>query len=110
MNALTRYAPLALALFALGSLPMIESCSSTQPAETQLSDAGITSKVKSKLIADPEVSAHNIDVDTEEGTVYLTGRVKTQKQKDEAERLARDTEGVVKVVNHLNVGEIKENK
>ena len=61
--------------------------------------------MKSKLIGSDKVAAHNIDVNTEEGVVYLLGRVKTSEERSTAERLAKETEGVHKVVNHLEVGE-----
>jgi len=71
----------------------------------QVSDAGITSKIKAKFVADPQINPFNISVETEEGVVYLTGRVHTQQIKDEAERLALDTKGVRQVVNHIQVGD-----
>lgn len=70
---------------------------------TQVSDAGITSKVKSKLAADPEVTAMNVDVDTTDGVVTLSGLVRTESQREEAEELARNTEGVKRVRNLLEV-------
>ena len=108
MNTFSKLSSLALALAVLGTVPMIQSCKTTQPASTQMHDSEITTKIKAKFAGDSSVAGHNIDVNTEEGTVYLTGRVKTQKEKDEAERVARETSGVVRVVNHLNVGEMKE--
>lgn len=98
---------MALVGFAFASVPVIESCSTNQPARVQMKDSEITTKVKTKFIGDPEVKAHDINVTTEEGVVYLTGRVDNQQQKDEAERLARNTNGVRDVVNHLKVGEYK---
>lgn len=105
MNGFSKLTSLVLTLAVLGTVPVIEGCKTSQPARTQMSDAAITTKVKAKFTADSEVAARNVDVNTEEGTVYLTGRVKTQHEKDEAERLARETDGVVRVVNHLNVGD-----
>ena len=110
MKLRTNLTSLALVLAAFGAVPLLEGCRSTQPASTQMSDTGITTKVKSKLVADPDINPFNIDVTTNEGTVYLVGRVKDQKQKDEAERLARDTKGVVKVVNEIKVGDMKDTK
>ena len=101
--------PLALLGATLFCVPMLESCRTTQPAGTQMSDAGITSKIKAKYVADPEINPFNISVSTEEGVVYLTGRVHTQEDRDEAEKLARETEGVRRVVNNVQVGAMKEN-
>jgi osmotically-inducible protein OsmY len=49
----------------------------------------------------------NIDVDTQEGVVYLTGRVHSAKEKREAEDLAESTDGVRDVKNMLEVGDIQ---
>lgn len=65
-----------------------------------LDDANLTAKIKAKLMADPEVNAFHIDVDTVDGQVTLTGRVATELQRTEAEQLASRTEGVT-VVNNL---------
>ena len=103
-----RLLPLALAAVALGAVPLLESCASTQPASVQAEDSWITTKIKSQYTADPEINPFNIDVTTQEGTVYLTGRVKEKSDKEEAERLARGVEGVKKVVNNIKVGEYPE--
>jgi hyperosmotically inducible protein len=67
-------------------------------------DAGITSAVKAKLLADSMVSGLRIDVDTEDGVVTLTGMVKSKAEADRAVMLARSTENVTRVVNNLKVG------
>jgi hypothetical protein len=67
-------------------------------------DAALTAKVKAKLAADPEVAAVHIDVDTLDHVVTLSGRVASAAVRDEAEKLARGTEGVRAVVNNLVVG------
>lgn len=90
----------ACAALALG----LGACASTQTASTQIDDATITAAVKSKLTADPEINPFNIDVDTDEGTVRLSGTVEKPEARAEAERLARNTEGVVAVVNEIEVG------
>ena len=106
MRTRSRWARLALAaLLATGGAAGTAGCSTTVPARVQLEDAEITAKVKSKLTADPEVAAHNIDVDTNEGVVTLSGRVASLDQKQEAEKLARKTDGVVRVINNLRVGD-----
>jgi len=72
-------------------------------AQAVLDDAGITARVKAKLLADPEVGGMYIDVDTLDGRVTLNGKVKSQDEKAEAEKLARHTEGVKEVVNLIQV-------
>jgi hyperosmotically inducible protein len=72
--------------------------------EDALDDATITAKVKANLISDPEVRALSIDVDTIDGRVTLQGKVASEGQKAEAEKLARITPGVRQVLNLLQVG------
>jgi hypothetical protein len=67
------------------------------------SDAGITTKVKSKLAADPTVKASQIDVDTKNKVVTLNGTVDNQAAKDQAISIARGTAGVADVVDNLTV-------
>jgi osmotically-inducible protein OsmY len=68
-------------------------CSSTQPAKEQVSDATITTKIKSKFGRRSGREPLQHLVETEEGTVYLTGRVNAEKEKQAAERLALETDG-----------------
>jgi len=66
------------------------------------SDTTITAAVKNKLAADPTTSAAKINVDTTNGVVTLSGEVPTAAEKAEAERLARNTQGVTQVVNNIS--------
>jgi hyperosmotically inducible protein len=68
-----------------------------------LDDAWVHTKVVTKLISDTKTPERNINVDVVEGTVTLRGQVDTVEAKAEAERDARDTDGVKKVVNELKV-------
>lgn len=67
-------------------------------------DVMISSKVKSKLIADTQIKAGDIDVSSSQGVVTLIGRVSSQAIKTDAERTARATKGVTDVNNELLVG------
>ncbi|HYN22418.1 MAG TPA: BON domain-containing protein [Thermoanaerobaculia bacterium] len=68
-----------------------------------LDDASITARIKTKLIADPEINSFHIDVDTVDGRVALNGKVASAEQREEAEDLARGTTGVRQVVNLIQV-------
>jgi hyperosmotically inducible protein len=70
-------------------------------------DVMISSKVKSKLIANSEIKAGDIDVGSSQGVVTLIGRVSSQTIKDAADRIARGTRGVKDVHNELVVGRIR---
>ncbi len=71
---------------------------------TTVDDAFITTKIKSKLTVSGDVNPFNIDVDTQNGVVTLSGRVTKPEAKAEAERIARETEGVREVHNNITVG------
>jgi osmotically-inducible protein OsmY len=68
------------------------------------SDPGITTAVKSKLAADETVKAYQIDVDTADRVVTLSGTVENAAAKDQAVTIARQTDGVRDVVDHITVG------
>ena len=76
---------------------------SGRPAEVIITDAALTAAVKTKLLAEPKVSGLKIDVDSKDGVVTLNGAVKSQAEKDEALRLARTTDSVRSVVDHLTI-------
>lgn len=68
-------------------------------------DAGLTTKVKSKMVADGSVPASQINVDTKNGVVTLTGTVDHPTEKDQAILVARNTAGVRDVVDMISVRE-----
>jgi osmotically-inducible protein OsmY len=68
-----------------------------------ITDAAITTAVKTKLLGDGKTPGLKIDVDTDNGIVTLHGDVATAAQRTEALRLARTTKGVKRVVDKLTV-------
>ncbi len=66
-------------------------------------DAILVAQIKTKLAVDPQVAAHNIDVDVDAGVVTLSGVVRLDAQRDEAERLAENVEGVESVRNMIEL-------
>ena len=66
-------------------------------------DTGITTAVKAKMAADDTVKAYQIDVDTQKHVVTLSGNVETAAAKEQAVTIARNTDGVTDVVDHLVV-------
>jgi hyperosmotically inducible protein len=68
-------------------------------------DAGITTNVKTKLAADDTVKAYQVDVDTRNGVVTLSGDVETTAAKEQAIQIARGTDGVRDVIDQLRVSE-----
>jgi osmotically-inducible protein OsmY len=66
-----------------------------------IDDAAITAKVKTALLADPEIKALKIDVDTKESVVRLKGEIKTLALRKKVESIARGVAGVKSVDNQL---------
>lgn len=72
-------------------------------ARRALSDGQITAKIKAKMALDDTVKALAVDVDTSGTTVTVTGTVDSQAQRERVLQLARETDGVRQVVDHLRV-------
>ena len=68
-----------------------------------IDDTTITTRVKTAMLNDPAVGGLRIDVDTFKGVVTLSGRVKSQGERDQAVTLARGISGVVEVKDALQV-------
>ena len=81
------------------------ACRSTQTPGTQVNDAAITSRVTARLAADPDVNPFEIDVDTNDGVVRLSGMVESERQRSEALALAHRTSGVRGVINDIELGD-----
>jgi hyperosmotically inducible protein len=74
-------------------------------AGENVDDASTTAAVKTKLVADKAANLTRIDVDTNNGIVYLNGTVDSPQQKTKAEELASQVKGVKKVVNNLQIAQ-----
>ena len=68
-----------------------------------LEDAWIHTKIVAKLIGNTQTPERKINVDVVDGAVTLRGTVETAEAKTEAERVARETDGVKKVTNQLKI-------
>jgi osmotically-inducible protein OsmY len=70
---------------------------------TKLEDAWLYTKIMAKLVSDSNTPARRINVDVENSVVTLRGDVDSPAVRDEAERIARETDGVKRVINRLKV-------
>jgi hyperosmotically inducible protein len=66
-------------------------------------DARITTVIKGKLLADPELSALSISVNTTDGRVTLSGSASSPENIRKAILVAMDTDGVREVVSTVQV-------
>ena len=64
-------------------------------AGENVDDATITASVKSKLAGEKPATLTKVDVDTNKGTVYLTGNVENAAIKARATEVARQVPGCV---------------
>lgn len=72
-------------------------------AAKALDDGTLTAKIKAKMTLDDFVKARNIDVDTTDGVVTLTGRVHSSEERTRALKLAGETSGVRGVKDQLTI-------
>src|SRR5271169_1208973 len=70
---------------------------------TVADDTAITAKVKAAILAEPGLKSLQINVDTKDATVTLTGSVDSDMLRDRAKQIAMATEGVRDVVDNLSV-------
>lgn len=74
-----------------------------QRAGQALDDATITARVKAALFAEPSLKALQINVDTSQGVVSLSGSVDSLQESNRAKELASSVEGVRIVENRLSL-------
>ena len=75
----------------------------TDQAGAAIDDAAITAKVKAALVAEPGLSAMQINVDTDKGVVTLSGSIDSLSNSEKAKTLAVSVAGVKGVENRLQL-------
>ena len=83
---------------------VLASCAGTAKIESTgeyIDDTLLTSRVKSLLLNDPDVSGLAVNVETFKGTVQLSGFVKTVAERNRAVQLVRGVAGVRQVKNDI---------
>jgi hyperosmotically inducible protein len=111
MRRFTQAALAAVVALGLGSWGCTQTRSRAEAPPPQhekkptaaISDATITASVKLALAVERGVKATDINVDTNRGTVTLTGTVPSDAEHRLAIKVAEDVEGVQEVVDHINV-------
>lgn len=68
-----------------------------------ISDAAITTKVKSTILASDALNVLEINVETQDGVVQLSGFVAEEEDIDTAEKIVRGIDGVKDVENDIKV-------
>jgi hyperosmotically inducible protein len=75
----------------------------TAKVQETVSEAAVTAKIKAKMALDDLVKARAIDVSTNDSIVTVSGTVDSPAEHDRAIALARETDGVTRVVDRLVV-------
>jgi hyperosmotically inducible protein len=78
-----------------------KAATATSKAGETLNGAALTAKIKAKMALDDTVKARAIDVTTRGTTVTLSGTVQSAAERERALALARETDGVTRVVDQL---------
>ncbi|AZY48715.1 BON domain-containing protein [Bordetella avium] len=102
----TRQLLAAITLGSAAAFTGLAHAAEAQPKQSvgeYASDAAITAKVKAAIVADKDLSALDIAVETNNGVVTLTGTVGTAFQADRAAIVTRGVDGVKQVKNDVKV-------
>jgi len=93
-------------LAAISAFVILAGGVSVAHAETTgqyVDDTAITTKVKAALLADSRLKAMHISVETNQGSVELSGTVDNKSQESEAIKVANQVEGVKLVKDIMTV-------
>ena len=73
-----------IAVFSAATMLAGAAAAQDRPASAAVKDAWITTQVQAKYFGDATVKGRNIDVDTTNGVVTLTGEVTSQTERQRA--------------------------
>ncbi|MCC6591260.1 MAG: BON domain-containing protein [Bryobacterales bacterium] len=89
---------LAVVILALSAFTATVSAQSSNKADDKLYD-----QVRLRLAGDPMVNGGALEVDVKDGAVTLRGKVRTDKARERAEKLAKKVKGVKSVTNEIKI-------
>ena len=101
MHPLKKLALITTALAALNGPTLAQAASSD--VSTQLAEARQEGSIWTALALNRHLSPFKIEVDVEQGTAVLKGKVENEVERELAERIALDVKGIDKVDNQLEV-------
>ena len=103
MNRLGKIPLFILISFLLHQLMVMSTVAAQMPQVDGIDDVDIEDKVLDQLFHDQVVSAHWIDVSSQDGVITLTGRVDSILAKERSTLIAGTIKGVRGVINMLDV-------
>lgn len=101
MKTLLIASAIALSVAGCAGIGSGDTTTGTRTVGQAVDDATIGTKLKAAIVADKELSALKVNVDTTQGNVRLKGEVKNLDQWRRAADLARNIQGVKSVDNQL---------
>ena len=103
MKALLKNIPIFLVTVAMIFLVACSSEPKRQSAGEYIDDTVITTRVKAAIIADDDLKASEINVETYKGVVQLSGFVSSSSDKSRAAKVAKEVKGVESVKNDIRI-------
>jgi hypothetical protein len=86
------------------SLLLILGLAACGAQTTDRQETDVTGQVENALENDPQTRDLDVDVESEDGTIVLTGTVENEQARQRAEQVARNVQGVNMVENRIEVG------
>lgn len=68
-----------------------------------IEDGRLTTKIKAKMALDDSVKALDLNVDTKDTVVTVSGQVRSEAERQRALALVRETDGVTRVIDQLRI-------
>ena len=87
-------------------LSLLLTISSAGAQKGSVNDDAVYDQVRIHIANDREIGGNPIEVKVKDGAVELTGKVKTERQKAKAEKIAKKVKGVRSVVNNITISPI----
>lgn len=103
MYSKLRYVSLIVCLVTAVALSACAADRASRSTGQVLDDHAIAAKVKTALIADPEVKGTQVGIEVHKGVVQLSGFVDNTANAQKAASIARSVDGVKEVRNSLQV-------
>jgi hyperosmotically inducible periplasmic protein len=108
MKKINKIASMALcaALLTTAAVGTLTGCAGNQNQRSTgqyMDDKSLQHQVRAALNDNAEYKFDNVNVDVYRGTVQLSGFVDTRDQKDKAEDIAKNVQGVTTVENNITV-------
>jgi hyperosmotically inducible protein len=100
MGKLIRYGVVVLAILMLAPLAPGQA---SRDVTATVNDAWITTQIHAKFFLDPDIKGRNINVDTTDGVVTLSGEVHSASEHSQALAKVKTTQGVTRVIDKLAV-------